>query len=98
MTTMRERIARAMLKVLARLRDGDGAYLRDEDDLKDIAFDGEIDLFEMSDAVLAELRTPTEAMLVAAEEAVPALACFAPKEQSPSYIAWISAIDAAGAE
>jgi hypothetical protein len=82
--TMRERIARAIEKTID--MKANGWSLQKEAS------------YAAADAVLAELRTPTDAMLVAAEDAVPALACFAPKENSPSYIAWISAIDAAGAE
>ena len=44
------------------------------------------------------LREPTDAMILAAEEAVPALASFANKADSPSFKAWQVMIDSALAE
>lgn len=51
--------------------------------------------YRFAEAALFELRVPTDEMLVASEDAVEALRCFSPREQSPSLHAWQAAIDEA---
>lgn len=58
----------------------------------------EADSRERARAAITALRVPTDEMMLAAEDAVPALACFATREESPSFIAWQAMIDAALAE
>lgn len=44
--------------------------------------------------IIKAMREPTEKMMVAAENAYPALLTFADKEESGSYLVWCSMIDA----
>ena len=52
-------------------------------------------LESLARVAITAMRDPTDDMLVASELDVPILACFMPKETSPSFLAWQAAIDAA---
>jgi hypothetical protein len=65
MTTMRERIARVMMQSLD---DNDCVIEPYCADLTNVPVHGDLDLLILADAVLAELREPTEAMTKAGYE------------------------------
>jgi hypothetical protein len=95
MGEMRERVATAIANRRAGRR-GAPAVSNVLEILKAI-YGGKLyrEVMDDADAVIEAMREPTDAMLVAAEFAVPALSSFAERDRSPSYVAWCAAIDAA---
>ena len=60
-----------------------------------IANSDDISYEECAVLCLKALQDPTDEMMVAAEDAVPALSSFADKDKSPSYLAYVAMMDEA---